>query len=45
MATMVIDPHVIRHKEYLVFTLVCVFYFSYAYASFIVAKLEIVSVE
>jgi hypothetical protein len=45
MATMVTDPHVTRHKEYPIFTLVCPFYFFYAFTSYVVAKLEIVVVE
>jgi hypothetical protein len=42
---MVVDLHVARGKEYLVFTLVCLFYFSYASTSSVVAKLAIVIVE
>jgi hypothetical protein len=42
MATMVTNPCVARLKEYLIFTLICLFYFFYAYASSIVAKLVLV---
>jgi hypothetical protein len=42
---MAADLHVTRHKEYLIFTLVCFFYFFYAFASCVVAKLEIVVAE
>ncbi len=42
MATMVTNLRVARLKEYLIFTLICFFYFSYAYASSIVAKLVLV---
>jgi hypothetical protein len=42
VVAMVIDLHVAKAKEYLVFTLICLFYFSYASTSFVVAKLEII---
>jgi hypothetical protein len=42
---MAVDPHETRLKEYPIFTLVCFFYFFYAFASYVVAKLKIVITE
>jgi hypothetical protein len=42
MAVMAANPCVARHKEYLIFTLACLFYFFYASACSIVAKQKII---